>query len=79
MEWLRADCSGADGSVADYIVHMGEPGRALYFITKGMCSVIIEKQIAQAVSGTQFMLSHVGPANGRPAAPPRSRRPLDPS
>ena len=35
---------------ADYIVHMGEPGRALYFITKGMCSVIIEKQLAQSSS-----------------------------
>jgi CRP-like cAMP-binding protein len=32
---------------ADYIVHMGEPGRALYFITKGICSVIIERQLAR--------------------------------
>ncbi|KAL1498669.1 hypothetical protein AB1Y20_013981 [Prymnesium parvum] len=31
----------------DFIVHMGEPGRALYFIEKGLCSVLIEKIAGQ--------------------------------
>ncbi|KAL1498815.1 hypothetical protein AB1Y20_014119 [Prymnesium parvum] len=31
----------------DFIVQMGEPGRALYFIEKGLCSVLIEKTAAK--------------------------------
>ena len=46
---------------SDFIVQMGEPGRALYFVTRGMCSVLIEKELVAANKRT----SAGGPSPGR--------------
>jgi hypothetical protein len=46
---------------SDFIVQMGEPGRALYFVTRGMCSVLIEKELV----GASKRASAGGPSPGK--------------